>query len=56
MSANATPDNILWSNRDSRFVLCDFGVSEYTMQSIGGKTKTCYGGTKGFMCAEMERL
>ncbi len=49
-------DNILFSNRFKRFVLSDFGISEYVKEVVGQKTLTTYGGTVGFMSAEMSLI
>jgi len=29
------PDNMLWSNRLGKYILCDFGVAEYVKENIG---------------------
>jgi serine/threonine protein kinase len=50
------PGNILWSNTVGEFVLCDFGISQYTMQKIGGITYTSYAGTIIYMSAAMAAL
>jgi serine/threonine protein kinase len=50
------PYNILWINRLQRFVLCDFGTSEPTIQQIGEKTETYLEGTIDYMSTEMIRL
>lgn len=47
------PDNILWSSRLNRFVLCDFGVAGYVREKVGGVSKTGCVGTPAFMGPEM---
>jgi serine/threonine protein kinase len=48
--------NILWSNTLHRFVLCDFELSEPTIQHIGERTQISFGATTGYMSAEMIEL
>jgi serine/threonine protein kinase len=42
-------NNILWSDRLSRFVLCDFGLSTSITEGVGQKTMTGFCGTAGFI-------
>jgi serine/threonine protein kinase len=46
-------NNILWSARLNRFVLCDFGLSDIITEHIGEKSMTKYCGTLGYMSRDM---
>jgi serine/threonine protein kinase len=48
--------NILWSRRLHRFVLCDFGLSTSITERLGQKTLTEFCGTWGCMSKQMEKL
>lgn len=50
------PSNILYCKRLDRFVLCDFGISEYVKENIGEVSATTYAGTLRFIGPEVEKL
>ncbi len=50
------PDNIMYSPSYGKYVLIDFGISEYTSERPGQTVFTSFAGTYTYCSEEMKRL
>ena len=50
------PENIMYSPSYGKYVLIDFGMSEYTHERPGGKIFTGFAGTYSYCSEEMKKL